>query len=59
MDDMKEIKCCICGTKFIGWGNNPEPVKKKGRCCNNCNRDFVIPARIAQLIQQGKRQGNP
>ena len=44
--------CCICGCEFIGWGNNPDPVKDKGRCCDSCNERFVIPARIAQLSRR-------
>lgn len=41
--------CCICGEESTGFGNNPEPVRHEGRCCDSCNRKFVIPARIAQL----------
>ena len=41
--------CCICGEESTGYGNNPEPVRHEGRCCDSCNRKFVIPARIAQL----------
>lgn len=42
--------CCICGKKIEingNWidDNNAEPVKK-GRCCNNCNFKYVIPARL-------------
>ena len=44
--------CCICGKKFIGYGNNPEPVKSEGRCCDNCNFSQVIPARI--MLSQKK-----
>lgn len=42
----KAHTCCICGEKFIGFGNNPYPVKKEGRCCDECNWKYVIPARI-------------
>lgn len=42
-------KCCICGSRFEGYGNNPYPVKKKGRCCNHCNNFVVIPAGVAEL----------
>lgn len=45
-------KCCICGTMLIGeneFGNNPYPVKQKGRCCNECNWMYVIPARMAMI----------
>ncbi len=45
-ENEKEKKCCICGIAFTGWGNNPWPVKKDGRCCDSCNNQYVIPARI-------------
>ena len=41
--------CCICGEETTGYGNNPEPVRHTGRCCDACNRKFVIPARIAAM----------
>ena len=43
--------CCICGDEFVGYGNNPEPVKSfdDGVCCDACNIKFVIPARLAKL----------
>ena len=47
---MEEQKCCICGEKFVGFGNNPWPIKEKGRCCDNCDDTKVIPARIIQAI---------
>ena len=54
MDDGVKT-CCICGKEFKGWGNNPYPVVKDedARCCDDCNMEFVIPARIAELA--GKR----
>ena len=39
-------KCCICGGRYIGYGNNPAPIKDKGECCNNCNT-LVILARLS------------
>lgn len=57
-------KCCLCGEDIeikkdkdgnIFWadGNNPEPLGKSesDRCCDTCNSDLVIPARIQQMIQ--------
>lgn len=41
--------CCICGEPIEGYGNNPYPVKEKGRCCDSCNLHFVIPARLQAL----------
>ena len=43
---MKKKKCCICGREFEGWGNNPQPVKASGECCDKCNWEKVIPARL-------------
>lgn len=48
---MKKI-CCICGEEFIGYGNNPWPVAEEGECCDQCNSDSVIPARL-QRMQEG------
>ena len=44
-----EFICCICGEKSHGYGNNPEPYKHEGRCCDACNYHYVIPARLAQI----------
>lgn len=49
---MKEIRCCICGRKFTGYGNNPAPVRKRGRCCDDCNYLIVIPKRIELLARE-------
>ena len=50
-------KCCICGCKFEGFGNNPAPVVKGGCavCCEFCNDTVVIPARIKQMLENKKR----
>ena len=50
------MKCCICGKKINGYGNNPWPVntKEKSRCCSDCNIRYVIPARLANLIEKEK-----
>ena len=48
-NDVVNKTCCICGKEFIGYGNNPSPVKEEGRCCDECNANVVIPTRIAQL----------
>ena len=49
--------CSICGKKFEGKGNNPYPVTKgeKDVCCDKCNVERVIPARIYSLMhKEGK-----
>jgi hypothetical protein len=44
--------CVLCGGPVERWpggggaGNNPQPLADAGRCCNNCNRTRVIPARL-------------
>lgn len=42
-------KCVICGKNFTELGNNPFPIKKEGECCDKCNLEKVIPARINML----------
>ena len=39
---------------FVG-GHNPFPLATKGQCCDACNRQEVIPARIALLDSQTDR----
>jgi len=53
--------CAICGSMFSGYGNNPSPVitEPGARCCDNCNWDAVIPARmyisgLVKTIRAGK-----
>ena len=46
-DELK--KCCICDVAYTGHGNNPDPVKETGRCCDECNAIFVIPARLKDI----------
>lgn len=49
--------CCLCGEKFEGYGNNPAPLgdnSESSRCCDLCNNEKVIPARISQLFQNHK-----
>jgi len=43
-------KCCICKKSYVGFGNNPDPVRLKGRCCDNCNTGVVIPMRIGKYV---------
>ena len=39
-----ELRCCICGTEFVGYGNNAEPIRK-GVCCDKCNMRYVFMCR--------------
>lgn len=47
------MKCCICGKEIIGYGNNAMPVSE-GRCCDECNSDFVIPVRLSVLTERDR-----
>ena len=43
-------ECCLCGHKFLGFGNNPYPIRsEKEDCCNDCNDKKVIPARLKSV----------
>lgn len=59
-DNMAEqaFMCCFCNRAFKGWGNNPYPLNKdeKARCCDDCNANLVVPARLylAQLHAREK-----
>lgn len=46
MDNDKIKVCVICKEEFTGWGNNPAPIKDEGECCDTCDNEKVIPARI-------------
>lgn len=47
--------CCLCNETFSGFGNNPEPVNNdiNNECCDNCNDEIVIPARLSNLLLGG------
>lgn len=42
---MEIQKCILCEKEFDGYGNNAQPLAE-GRCCDNCNLEKVIPARL-------------
>lgn len=50
-DEEPVTTCCLCGQMFIGYGNNPWPLSHdiEERCCDDCNSEKVIPARLAQM----------
>ena len=54
------MKCCLCGKEIKDFGNNPWPLNNNDddRCCDECNSEKVIPARIANLRQPKVRKGN-
>lgn len=56
------LKCCICGKKIEGVGNNPDgaldwfgrPIdwRKSDRCCDECNLEIVIPDRVKTSVKK-------
>lgn len=41
--------CTLCGEYFFGYGNNPYPLaSSEDQCCDTCNINKVIPARLAK-----------
>lgn len=53
-----EFTCCLCGQHFKGYGNNAWPLGK-GKCCDKCNKEKVLPERQIQImnIERGKSNG--
>lgn len=56
------MNCCICKGKIEIEGtwkesNNANPIKD-GRCCDKCKSDYVIPARIQNLLKYSNVSGN-
>ncbi len=53
-DPDKMITCCFCGTEML-WknSNNPWPIidDDTSRCCNMCNANKVIPARLHHMTK--------
>lgn len=48
---MKNKKCCLCGEKYEGYGNNAQPLKN-GRCCDKCDVKVIVK-RIENLRGRG------
>lgn len=47
-DIIYEYRCSVCDGEFAGHGNNAEPYAK-GKCCEECNNKYVLPARLRQM----------
>jgi hypothetical protein len=46
---MEKFKCCLCDKEVEGFGNNPDPLPvnhEDDECCDECNFNKVIPARM-------------
>ena len=49
---LQELKCPLCGKKFRGYGNNTRPFDIKGRVCDECNINVIIPMRVMAFYPQ-------
>lgn len=59
-DEKRFITCCLCGKPVEEErGNNPYPVDKNADhvCCDECNFNKVIPARIMRMTYLGSEEG--
>ena len=56
--EKKEIICCLCGKPCENeYGNNPEPLAKyPARCCDKCNYEKVVPARIKEINDEEQKE---
>lgn len=68
---MERHVCVICGSRFNGYGHNPEGAvwlnekgekvfpefKETDRCCDGCNTTYVIPGRIYRLQHRHELEG--
>ena len=53
MNKNNSFKCCICGKDVTGeFSNNPWPIKQSGECCDECNMNKVVPARILLSLKK-------
>jgi hypothetical protein len=49
-------RCVLCGEGYCGYGNNALPLME-GRCCDKCNFEKVLPARMGNLKEMGEGFG--
>ncbi len=60
MSDLNEMadelrqKCVLCGNALADMGANPWPLADSGECCDYCDANLVIPARITQYLNSKK-----
>ena len=54
--NMKTKECVLCKESIVGFGNNPQPVADKGKCCDRCNGIYVIPLRVYSFMAWKKEE---
>jgi len=48
---VEEVTCVLCGERIVGYGNNAAPLAS-GKCCDRCNGERVLPARLSRLLEK-------
>ena len=56
--ELDQNQCVLCGGKFYGMGANPSPLADTGECCNYCDTNLVIPARVTQYLNAKKEMND-
>ena len=59
---MEVFNCSLCQMESTGWGNNPYPLCEKedmeSQCCDKCNVEKVIPARMGIIPNYAENNGD-
>ena len=48
---MEDKICILCKRPYTGYGHNPAPITKEGRCCYTCNMIKVVPIRMEIIMR--------
>lgn len=48
-------RCVVCKELFHGYGNNAWPIVYKKLCCDECNEQVVLPARLEVMKDISQR----
>ena len=51
-------ECVFCYENNDDYGNNPSPITNKGRCCDKCNKRYVLVIRMCELSFLSKLNEN-
>lgn len=52
----RKFRCCICREYSRGYGNDPRPIKDKGKCCDTCYFREVSPEKLKLIKERVKEE---